>query len=558
MRLLLVAAVLAAALTVPASASAEGPPERPDTRQVMFVGNNWDGTADIIDAHTYQRLGRINTIPDKDERMAEIQSSPDKLAFFLAIRQFVGEGNDQYTDDMFTTHDGRHVLVSRPSFADVVSIDLRTRQIVWRFPMEGYRSDHMAISPDGRSLLVSDSTANKVHRLDTATGRKTGEWASGDSPHESNYSMDGSRIFHASIGRVYTPTDQPILGLVRDTSKGERVFQVVDAGSLRVLKSFDMGQKLEAFGEPDMSSAVRPMAIAPGERTVFVQVSFHHGFVEYDLEQDRVVRVVDLPLSEEAQQTPREQYLLDSAHHGLAINEDGTKLCAAGTMSDYTAIVRRGTFTHKIFKNGKKPYWSTNNHDGDQCWVSSSGDDWVSVLDYAGEREVARIPVGDHPQRIRAGAIQRSFVGGLPASPASGGCPAAPRGSISRGGLRASRRNGIRFVGRAVAYRCSDEGRNVKGGKVTRVQVAVARRIGRRCAWVGRRGRLGRPASCSARRYRRARLGKVRSGKVPWTFRSRARLPRGRYVVTVRVRDANGRLSDPTGRRYATKRFRIR
>ncbi|MGH2804688.1 MAG: serine/threonine protein kinase, partial [Thermoleophilaceae bacterium] len=164
------AAALALLGAAPAALAQEGPPARPDTRQVMFVGNNWDGTADIVDAHTFEHLARIDTIPDREERMREIMTSPDKLAFFLAIRQFVGEGNDQFTDDMFTSHDGRFVYVSRPSFADVVGIDLRTGAIVWRFPMEGYRSDHMAISPDGTRLLVSDSTANKVHELDARTG----------------------------------------------------------------------------------------------------------------------------------------------------------------------------------------------------------------------------------------------------------------------------------------------------------------------------------------------------------------------------------------------------
>src|SRR5687767_10994042 len=242
------------------AAGPEGPPPRPDTYPVMFVGNNWDGTADIVDARTYARLARINTIPDRDERLREIFASPVRTGFFFAIRQQVGEGNDQFTDDMFTSHDGRFVYVSRPSFADVVGIDLATRKIVWRFSMEGQRSDHMAISPDGTSLLVSDSTANKVHRIDAATGRKTGEFASGDSPHENNYTRDGKLIFHASIGRVYTPTDRSELSLARDTSKGARYFQLVQTQGLKLLKRWDMGAKLREAGHDGMESAVRPMA----------------------------------------------------------------------------------------------------------------------------------------------------------------------------------------------------------------------------------------------------------------------------------------------------------
>jgi YVTN family beta-propeller protein len=418
--MLLATSLLVVLLAAVPAASAAPPGERAPgsssgTREVMFVGNNWDGTADIIDARTFERLGQIDTIPDKEERLQEIHADPVRLAFFLAIRQLVGEGSDQYTDDMFTSHDGRFVYVSRPSFADVVAINLRTQKIVWRFRMEGHRSDHMAISPDGSRLLVSDSTANKVHELDTKTGRKTGEFPSGDSPHENNYSKDGSLIYHASIGRVYTPTDRG--GLVRDTTKGARYFQVVDADTLEVVERWDMGKKLKEAGYPDMESAVRPMALSPDERYVYFQVSFHHGFVEFDLQEERVLRVADLPLSEEAQNTPREEYLLDSAHHGIAMNEAGTKLCVAGTMSDYAAIVSRQTFDFQIPSHGSKPYWSTNGPDGDLCWVSYSGDDEVAVIDYGTEQEVARIAVGDHPQRVRAGVIRSDYVSGLPQPP---------------------------------------------------------------------------------------------------------------------------------------------
>jgi hypothetical protein len=38
----------------------------------------------------------------------------------------------------------------------------------------------------------------------------------------------------------------------------------------------------------------------------------------------------------------------------------------------------------------------------------------VSVFDYGSEQEVARIPVGDHPQRVRRGAVQTAYLPGLP------------------------------------------------------------------------------------------------------------------------------------------------
>ena len=377
---------------------------------MLYVGNNWDGTADIVDPVRFERVARIDIIPDREQRMAEIRSDPAAYGFFLAIRENVGEGHDQFVDDMFSSHDGRHLYVSRPSFADVVSIELATGRIVWRVKVDGYRADHMAISPDGNRLLVSASTARTIDVIDPHAGRIVARIPSGDQPHENNYSADGSRIFHASIGSVFTPLDEPQF----DSTKGERVFQVIDARTFQVLKRIDMGQKLDAAGHPDMSAAVRPMALAPGERTVYFQVSFFHGFVEYDLVGDRVLRLAQLPLSEEAAGKRRDEYLLDSAHHGLTMNPAGTKLCAAGTMSDYAAIVDRASFAYRIVPVGLKPYWSTNSGDGRHCFVSVSGNDRVSVISYASEREVARIAVGDHPQRMRMGRLAVPALAALP------------------------------------------------------------------------------------------------------------------------------------------------
>jgi len=387
-------------------AEAQRDSQRSPTREILAVSNNWDGTVDLVDSDSFKRLERINVVPDLKRRKAEIFTTPDRLAFFLAIRNQIGEGHDQLADDAFTSPDGRFLYVSRPSLADVVAINIGTEKIVWRVPIEGYRSDHMAISENGRRVLVSDSTENKVHVINTKKGRIVDSFPSGDSPHENNFSKNGKRIFHASIGLVYTPLDKPLF----DTTKGERFFQIVDARTMEVRRRLNMGKILDEAGFPDMSAAVRPMTLSPNERFLYFQVSFFHGYIEYDLRRNEVRRVVTLPQSQEAQNTSREDYLLDSAHHGIAMNPQGTKLCIAGTMSDYAAVVNRRTTRYRIIRVGEKPYWSTTSEDGRFCFVSVSGEDRVSVISMKKRREVASIPVGDHPQRMRTGDVRRRFV----------------------------------------------------------------------------------------------------------------------------------------------------
>ena len=405
----MVAGVAAGALLACAAAPAQAGGTS-ETTEVIFAGSNWEGTVEVIRPHKpFRRIAQIDVIPDIDERMAEIESNPVRLIYFLAIRLLIGEGNDQFVDDMYASNDGRLLIASRPSLADVVAISFRTGEVVWRFPVAGQRSDHMAISPDGRRVAVSASTGNVVHILNVKTGQEVGQFPSGDSPHENNYSKDGSKIFHASIGLVYTPLDQPEV----DTTKGDRYFQVVDAETNEIISRVDMGQKLADAGYPHMSSAVRPMAISPNEKRAFLQVSFFHGIVVYDLVHEKVVRVVRLPNL--VPNMPREQYLLDSAHHGIAISGDGRKLCVAGTMDDYVAMVNRRSLNrpkpkYRLLKLGLKPYWSTTTSDGRRCLVSWSGSDKISVISYRTGKLIKDVPVGNHPQRVRMGYVRKSWV----------------------------------------------------------------------------------------------------------------------------------------------------
>ncbi len=379
-----------------------------DLQRIVFVGNNWDGTIDLVKPGTFRRVAELNAIPDYDERMAEIQTDPVRLAYFNAIAQFIGEGHNQYVDDMYSTNDGRMVVVSRPSFADVVAISLATRKIVWRFKVDGQRSDHMAVSPDGTKVAVSASTANVVHVLDIQTGKELGKFPSGDSPHESVFIDGGRRILHASIGLVYTPTDEA----QADTSKGDRQLEIVDAKTYKVLKQIDIRGALDRRGMTDVSDAVRPLTLSPDERYIYFQVSFFHGFMEYDRENDRISRVKHLPNL--VKDMPREEYVLDSAHHGISMNTAGTRLCVAGTMDDYATVVNRSNLRRgPLLKGGLKPYWVTHSDNGRFCYISWSGSDTISKISYRTRRIVDTVKVGDHPQRVRNGFIRTALLAGL-------------------------------------------------------------------------------------------------------------------------------------------------
>jgi hypothetical protein len=219
---------------------------------------------------------------------------------------------------------------------------------------------------------------------------------------------------------------------VHDGAKGDRWFQVVDNGTFKVQQRWDMGEELAEAGHPDMSSAVRPMAIAPGERFVYFQVSYFHGLVEFDTQApDRngtvdytsgdvpeprvgaVTRVIELP--NRVPTMPREQYVNDSAHHGLSIDDAGTTLCVAGTMDDYVALVDRATGKPTFFdtqttgRSYGKPYWTTEGLN-DTCWISLSENDAVAVLDVRTKKQLAYLPVGDHPQRVRHGVISKRLL----------------------------------------------------------------------------------------------------------------------------------------------------
>ena len=132
---------------------------------------------------------------------------------------------------------------------------------------------------------------------------------------------------------------------------------------------------------------------------MYTQLSFLHGFIEYDLERRRKRRTAYLPLSEEAKQMDESEYPFEAPHHGLAMSPDEELICVAGRVSNYAAIVRRSDLKEvAIIDVNDSPGWAANTPDGSHCVITSEVSNTASFISYETQEEVARVDLGEVPK----------------------------------------------------------------------------------------------------------------------------------------------------------------
>jgi YVTN family beta-propeller protein len=384
----LVAAFLAATVAITPAAAATGP-----MRDVVLVANGEGGTVTLIDARRFEKIREIDVVPDG--RSASPQRDP-----LQAVAQPVVEvaGGKNFAQDLDVSPDGTVLYVSRGHLGDVAAFDLETGRLLWRVPVGGFRADHMTISEDGGRLYVSAMTDNRVEVIDTDRGAIVGSFAAGQWPHDNVLSPDGERIYNGSIGNILVPPElraaqpdsaDPILGAPYQLT-------IADAASLEVLSALELPR------------GIRPFVLTPDERRMYTQLSFFHGIVEYDLQEGRVLRTLELPIDEGV---TSDDYDFEAPHHGLELSEDGETLCAAGRASDYVALVSRERMAPTaIIEVGDAPSWAANSPDGHHCFVASTRDDTVSAISYARAREVARVPVGAGPKYLLGARVPDASI----------------------------------------------------------------------------------------------------------------------------------------------------
>ena len=83
-----------------------------------------------------------------------------------------------------------------------------------------------------------------------------------------------------------------------------------------------------------------PGILTPDEKYYFFQQSYNRGFVEFNLTTGAISRrKTDLPTTPAGDALFPDNLPANSMHHGLSLSGDGTRICNAGTIDNYIAIV---------------------------------------------------------------------------------------------------------------------------------------------------------------------------------------------------------------------------
>lgn len=378
--------------------AATGPAPDGPSVEIAFIANAVEGTVTLIDLDALQAIGTLNVISD-GKRVGLFRDLTQHVAQPIAERNGIN-----YAQDTDLSPDGRVLYVARGYLGDVAAFDIASGDLMWRLPVGGFRSDHMAITPDGARLFVSALTDNTVEAIDTATGRKVGSFVTGIFPHDNHITEDGARIYNASLGDMRISEEE------RDA-----VDQATDAQGYAYQITVADARSLEVLDRHRFEAGIRPFQVTADETTLYAQLSNTHAVIAYDLEARRIVNRIDLPV---APGVTQDDWDFEAPHHGLAMTEDEQTLCIAGRASDYAGIVSAADLSLiAAIPVGDGPGWSANTQGDRYCLLANSRSDDVSVISYTDLTEVARLPAGRGAKHITVGRVPVAVVEAVKARP---------------------------------------------------------------------------------------------------------------------------------------------
>jgi YVTN family beta-propeller protein len=326
-----------------------------------------------------------------------------------------------------TAQTGRTVIVQTNSAGDSVHlIDPATDRIVAEIP-DAEVIHGVAAAPDGSRFYLSNESTDSLDIVDTKTLRirKKIPLTTPGRPNNVAIRKDGRRLYVAIQGPeggvdVIDTVAEEKVKFIRVLRGVHNTFITPDskyvvAGSTggNVATVIDTETELPAWSI-HFEGGVRPLCFEKNPdgstKRMFVQVTNLHGFAIVDWNARKEVGRIKLPDLPPAERN--NDGIQGAPAHGILISPDGKTLWSTSKFNGSVYAYSMPDLTYLgAVKVGKVPDWLTFTPDSKKLYVANAHDNYVSVVDVAGRKEIAKIKVGQVPKRNITAIIH-----GLPAT----------------------------------------------------------------------------------------------------------------------------------------------
>jgi len=284
---------------------------------------------------------------------------------------------------------GDRVYVTLEDTGEVVAIDTRSHDIVWRAEITPNPDttkpatylNEPSLTPDGRYLWAPDLLGERLVVVDTQLGKMVHQLSMVDP-------RDGTGL--ETLHNTYLAGDGRSLFA---TSIFPQKIARVDVDERSISKMYDLS------GQP------RPAAVRHDATKMYVQFSQLHGFIELDLVTGEETARVEWP-------EPRESPDDFTKCHGIGIRPDQAQIWAAsnieGAIYAYSLPELQQLARIPV---GPMPNWVAFTPEGRFAYVTTQGDGEkqgkVSVIDTSTFEIASTISVGEKPKRIHEVHVPR-------------------------------------------------------------------------------------------------------------------------------------------------------
>jgi YVTN family beta-propeller protein len=349
---------LVAALALSAGAcSGSGRPAEPDATakpavgNTLYVSNETQGTVVVLDAATGAVRGNVPV--GKRPRGLKLSRDGSRLFVALSGSPIAGPGVDESK------------LPPADRSADGIGVvDITTRRLERIYP-SGPDPEAFDLSPDGRTLYVSNEDTAELSALDLGRGTIIGRVHVCGEPEGVTVSPDGRMIYV--------------------TCEADNAVAVVDARSLKVINR--------------VRTAARPRAIAvtPDGRTLFVTCETAATVSVIDAAAQSVTGAIQLTMPDITETAPRPM--------GAVLSPDAHVLFVTTGRARSVAVIDATTRTpsRMIMQVGARPWGIAISPDGRHLYTANGPSGDVSFIDVASGAVTRRTSVGGSPWGVVRG-----------------------------------------------------------------------------------------------------------------------------------------------------------